>query len=163
MPGTDDDATRRELRSLAERYAQGVDRREVDTFVALFHDDASIVIHDPSESTEPREIQGIDRLAKIPEVIQRYAKTFHLLGQSTYDIGDGEATGEVYCIAHHLTPDAATSENAGSGSAGGTNFVMYIRYEDTYRPDADGAWKFTQRRLRVDWTETRAANPKEET
>jgi len=36
---------------------------------------------------------------------------------------------------------------------------MYIRYEDTYRPDADGTWKFSQRRLRVDWTETRAANP----
>ena len=30
-----------------------------------------------------------------------------MLGQSTYDIGDGEATGEVYCIAHHLTPGAA--------------------------------------------------------
>ena len=72
-----------------------------------------------------------------------------MLGQSTYAIGDGEATGEVYCVAHHLTPDAH----------GGTNYVMYIRYEDTYRPDADGVWKFAQRRLRVDWTETRAANP----
>jgi hypothetical protein len=36
---------------------------------------------------------------------------------------------------------------------------MFIRYEDTYRPDADGAWKFAQRRLRVDWTETRTVNP----
>ncbi len=36
---------------------------------------------------------------------------------------------------------------------------MFIRYEDTYRPDAEGAWKFAQRRLRVDWTETRAVNP----
>ena len=148
MP-TVDDATRQELRSLAERYAQGVDRRDVETFVALFHDDAAIVIHDPSESTEPRELRGLERLAKVPEVIQRYPKTFHLLGQSTYDIGDGEATGEVYCIAHHLTPDVH----------GGTNYVMYIRYEDTYRPDVDGVWKFAERRLRVDWTETRAANP----
>jgi len=149
MPTADDAATRQELRSLAERYAWGVDRRDVEGFVALFHDDAAIVIHDPSESTDPRELRGIERLAKVPEVIQRYQKTFHLLGQSTYDIGDGEATGEVYCIAHHLTPDVH----------GGTNYVMYIRYEDTYRPDADGVWKFAQRRLRVDWTETRAANP----
>jgi ketosteroid isomerase-like protein len=149
MPRADDAATRQELRSLAERYARGVDRRDVDAFVALFHDDAAIVIHDPSESTDPRELRGIERLAKVPEVIQRYAKTFHLLGQSIYDIGDGEATGEVYCIAHHLTPDVH----------GGTNYVMYIRYEDTYRPDADGVWKFAQRRLRVDWTETRVANP----
>ena len=149
MPAADDTALRQELRALAEGYAQGVDRRDVETFVALFHDDAVITIHDPSESTEPRELRGIDRLAKVPEAIQRYAKTFHLLGQSTYDIGDGEATGEVYCIAHHLTPDAH----------GGTNYVMYIRYEDTYRTDADGVWKFASRRLRVDWTETRAANP----
>jgi SnoaL-like domain len=149
MPTDDAAATRQELRSLAERYAQGVDRRDVDTFVALFHDDAAIVIHDPSESTDPRELRGIERLAKVPDAIQRYPKTFHLLGQSTYDIGDGEATGEVYCIAHHLTPDVH----------GGTNYVMYIRYEDTYRPDAAGVWKFAQRRLRVDWTETRAANP----
>jgi ketosteroid isomerase-like protein len=144
----DDAATRQELRSLAERYAQGVDRRDVDTFAALFHEDAVILIHDPSESTQPRELRGIERIAKIPEVIQQYLKTFHLLGQSTYEIGDGEASGEVYCVAHHLTADAD----------GGTNFVMYIRYEDTYRPDAGGAWRFAQRRLRVDWTEARAAN-----
>jgi ketosteroid isomerase-like protein len=154
MPTTGDAATRHTLRSLAERYAQGVDRRDAATFVALFHDDAVITIHDPSESTEPRELRGIERLAKIPEVIKRYAKTFHLLGQSTYEIGDREATGEVYCIAHHLTPDDTSPEGAG-----GTDFVMYIRYEDTYRTDADGIWKFAHRRLRVDWTETRAANP----
>ncbi len=152
MPAADDAATRQELRSLAERYAQGVDRRDVDTFVGQFLPDAAILIHDPSESTEPRAIRGSERLARVPEIIKRYPKTFHLLGQSTYVIGDGEATGEVYCVAHHLTPDAH----------GGTNFVMYIRYEDTYRTDASGAWKFAERRLRVDWTETRAANPPSE-
>ena len=154
MATTDDTAIRLELRSLADRYAQSIDRRDVESFVALFHDDAAIAIHDPGESDEFRETRGIERLAKIPEVIKRYPKTFHLLGQSTYVIGDGEATGEVYCVAHHLTPDDASPEGAG-----GTNYVMYIRYEDTYRPDADGTWKFSQRRLRVDWTETRAANP----
>jgi hypothetical protein len=149
MAQSDEHAIRSELRSLAERYARGVDRRDdVDGFVALFHPDASITIHDPSESTEPREIHGA-RIARIPEAIKRYSKTFHMLGQSTYDVGDGEATGEVYCIAHHLTPD----------QHGGTDYVMFIRYEDTYRPDPDGVWKFAHRRLRVDWTETRAVNP----
>jgi ketosteroid isomerase-like protein len=150
MPGTGDDtAIRHELRSLAERYARAVDRRDVDAFVAVFHPDAVLAIHDPGESTEAHELRGIERLARIPEQIKNYTKTFHLLGQSTYEIGDGEATGEVYCIAHHLSPDRH----------GGTNHVMYIRYEDTYRPDAGGAWKFAERRLRVDWTETRVADP----
>jgi hypothetical protein len=147
---TDESAIRSELRSLAEGYARGVDRRDdVDGFVALFLPDAVISIHDPSESTDPREIRGAERLARIPQTITRYAKTFHMLGQSTYDIRDGEATGEVYCIAHHLTP----------GQHGGTDYVMFIRYEDTYRTDTDGAWKFAHRRLRVDWTETRTVNP----
>lgn len=151
MAASDESAIRFELRSLAEGYTRGVDRHDdVDAFVALFLPDATISIHDPSDSTEPREIRGAERLARIPETIQRYAKTFHMLGQSTYTIGDGEATGEVYCIAHHLTPGQ---------QHGGTDYVMFIRYEDTYRPDESGAWKFAQRRLRVDWTETRAVNP----
>jgi hypothetical protein len=146
---TDHNAIRHELRSLAEQYARGVDRHDdVDGFVALFLPDAVIEIYDPSDAAEPRVVPS-ERIARIPESIQRYDRTFHFLGQSTYDIGEGEATGEVYCIAHHLTPD----------QHGGTNYVMYIRYQDTYRPDADGAWKFAQRQLRVDWTETRAANP----
>jgi len=77
MATTDESATRHELRSLAEQYARGVDRHDdVDGFVALFLPDATITIHDPSESTEPRELRGTERLARIPEVIQRYAKTF---------------------------------------------------------------------------------------
>ena len=155
MAKTDESAIRSELRSLAEGYARGVDRHDdVEAFVALFLPDAVISIHDPGESTEPREIRGAERLARIPETIQRYEKTFHMLGQSSYQVGDGEATGEVYCIAHHLTPGHADPK-----SAGGTDYVMFIRYEDTYRPDADGAWKFAHRHLRVDWTETRAVNP----
>jgi len=146
----DQSSIRFQLRALAEQYALGVDQHDdVEGFVSLFLPDAVISIHDPADTTDPREVRGHDRLAQIPERIQRYAKTFHFLGQSTYDIGEGEATGEVYCIAHHLTPD----------QHGGTDYVMFIRYEDTYRPGADGAWKFAHRRLRVDWTETRAANP----
>ena len=149
MANTDDSTIREQLRSLAEQYARGVDRHDdVEGFVALFLPDAVIEIFDPSDADEPRVVPS-ERIARIPESIQRYAKTFHFLGQSTYDIGDGEASGEVYCIAHHLTPD----------QHGGTNYVMYIRYQDVYRPDDDGVWKFARRALRVDWTETRAANP----
>lgn len=150
MATSDDSTTRAELRSLAEQYARGVDRRDdVDGFVALFLPDATLSIHDPAESTEPHEIRGSERLGRILQAITQYQKTFHLLGQSTYEIGEREATGEVYCIAHHLTPD----------QHGGTDYVMFIRYEDTYRRDVEGAWKFARRRLRVDWTETRAVNP----
>jgi hypothetical protein len=80
---------------------------------------------------------------------KRYARTFHFLGQCIYEIGDGEAQGEVYCQAHHLTVYRH----------GGTDYVMHMRYEDAYRHDERGAWKIAERVAFIDWTETRAANP----
>ena len=84
-----------------------------------------------------------------PTSIQRYPKTFHMLGQSTYSIGEREAPAR--CTASRTTSRPIQH--------GGTDYVMFIRYEDIYRRDAEGAWKFAHRRLRVDWTETRAVNP----
>ncbi|MGP0030058.1 MAG: nuclear transport factor 2 family protein [Acidimicrobiales bacterium] len=137
------------LRSLAERYASGVDHRAVDTLLSAFHPHASLAVHDPSDDAEPvSRREGHDEIGRIPEILSVYAKTFHLLGQSTYDIGDGRATGEVYCVAHHLIPNRH----------GGTDRVMYIRYDDQYEPDAEGAWKIATRKVLVDWTETHATN-----
>ena len=137
------------LHALSMRYARGVDRRDAEMFVSAFHPDARVRVYSPSESSEPRsELTGHSELAKIPELIRVYAKTFHFVGNSAYDIADGRATGEVYCLAHHLTPDRH----------GGTNYVMYIRYQDRYHPGPDGVWKIADRRVLIDWTEVRPAN-----
>lgn len=34
-----------------------------------------------------------------------------------------------------------------------------IRYLDEFAKQPDGSWLFAERRLMVDWTETRPANP----
>ena len=144
-----DIVTRAALRNLAERYAQGVDRRDRDVYVGAFHPDATLEVHHPTESEEGINVmRGHDQIGRVPDFIKVYPKTFHLLGQSTYDLDGDRATGEVYCMAHHLTPDRH----------GGTNYVMYIRYDDTYRCD-DGEWRIATRRVNVDWTDQRAANP----
>jgi ketosteroid isomerase-like protein len=147
MVETNHDTIRQELRALAEAYARTVDRRDVEGFVALFDSNAVNSVHDADG--ESRVIRGSEELARIPELIQMFPKTFHFLGQSTYDIGDGEATGEVYCIAHHLTPPAADDQPT-------NDYVMFIRYADDYRPDPEGRWRFAHRRLVTEWTETRA-------
>ena len=126
MATFDEAATRDMLRGLSERYVQGVDRRDAATFLDVFHPDGVITVHDPNDSEEPIQIRGSERLAKIPKMLKGYTRTFHLLGQSTYVVQEGEATGEVYCIAHHLSRDLH----------GGTDHVMYISYEDSYRLDA---------------------------
>jgi ketosteroid isomerase-like protein len=141
-------ADRAALRDLAERYASGVDLRDPDLYVSAFLPDATLFVHDTRGEVTGTRV-GHEELAKIPSLIKQYDKTFHFLGQSRYEINGDEASGEVYCIAHHLTPDRH----------GGTNFVMYMRYQDTYRRDETGTWKIAIRHATQDWTDVRAAVP----
>jgi ketosteroid isomerase-like protein len=141
-------ADRAALRDLAERYASGVDLRDADLYVSAFLPDATLFVHDTRGEVTGTRV-GHAELAKIPTLIKAYDKTFHFLGQSRYEIHGDEATGEVYCMAHHLSPDRH----------GGTNFVMYMRYQDTYRRDGTGTWKIAVRHATSDWTDVRAAIP----
>ena len=62
---------------------------------------------------------------------------------------DGDrATGESYCIAHHLTLEGEKR----------TLMVASIRYLDQF-VKLDGSWLFAERKLMVDWTDTRASMP----
>ena len=63
--------------------------------------------------------------------------------------GPPRATGESYCLAHHLT-------EAEDGFR--TLMVASIRYLDTFVKQ-DGAWLFAERRLMVNWTDTRPSVP----
>jgi hypothetical protein len=94
-------------------------------------------------------MHGHAEIGRVIERIAVYPKTFHMLGQSRYDVRAGTATGEVYCQAHHY---AFTDE-------GDVNRVMYIRYLDDYLPAADGTWRISSRRVLVDWTETHHVDP----
>ncbi len=56
------------------------------------------------------------------------------------------AKGESYCIAHHLTFDGEKR----------TLMVASIRYLDTFSKK-NGVWLFAERKLMVDWTDTRSS------
>lgn len=78
--------------------------------------------------------------------LNRYQATMHFLGQSTIaSLGERQATGQTYCLAHHLTVDGDQRRL----------MIAALRYEDIYAK-ADGAWLFAERRLYVDWLEERA-------
>ena len=55
------------------------------------------------------------------------------------------ATGEAYCLAHHVTVK--------DGKRG--LMIASLRYLDTC-VKIDGSWLFAERRLYVDWLEERA-------
>jgi ketosteroid isomerase-like protein len=136
------------LRELSDRYARAVDRRDVESFAELFTYDAELSVHQPAEAVAPsRARRGRGELAEIPRVIGRYRKTFHFLGNALYEVGDNSATGEVYCVAHHLIDEPGVL----------TAHVMLIRYLDDYQRHDDGRWKISRRRVLVDWTETHPA------
>jgi len=59
-------------------------------------------------------------------------------------IADAAATGETYCLAHHVSVEGDER----------TIMIASIRYDDTFTK-SDGTWRFSERRLYVDWTDTR--------
>ncbi|MFE3292130.1 nuclear transport factor 2 family protein [Rhodococcus sp. NPDC059234] len=86
-----------------------------------------------------------DRLA----IRDAYHATTHFNGQSTVTIDGNRATGESYCLAHHVSID---------DSGRRTLMIASIRYLDEFVRH-EGNWLFAERRLMVDWTETRTGNP----
>jgi hypothetical protein len=55
---------------------------------------------DGSEPTQ--ELNGREVLTPVFEDLNRYEATTHFNGQSTIALEGDRATGETYCLAHHL-------------------------------------------------------------
>jgi SnoaL-like domain len=96
-----------------------------------------------------QELRGRESLAPVFENLSTYQITTHFNGQSTVVLDGDRATGESYCIAHHLY------EVDGQR----TLMIASIRYLDQFARQSDGSWLFAERKLMVDWTETRPSNP----
>ena len=140
-------ADRVAIRELVEAYAHCADRRDANGQMALFTEDAHFVVYmNSKDSTPSQELHSREALAPVFAELNKYDATTHFVGQGTIFTLTGErATGEAYCLAHHVTVD------------GGKRRLMLasLRYLDTY-VKIDGAWLFAERRLYVDWLEERA-------
>jgi SnoaL-like protein len=140
------------LMELSRAYARAVDRQDPDGFRRVFTTDATLRISahgDPGHVV--RTVRGHRELGRVPQGLERYHRCYHFLGQGSYQVAEDGATGEVYCIAHHLTVGEAEEDVE--------DVVMYIRYADRYERDVgDARWLIADRLVQVDWTETRAAN-----
>jgi hypothetical protein len=98
------------------------------------------------DPTPSQELSSREALAPVFAELNRYDATTHFVGQSSiFTLTDQRATGEAYCLAHHVTVE------------GGKRRLMLaaLRYLDTF-VKLDGAWLFAERRLYVDWLEERA-------
>jgi SnoaL-like domain len=142
-------ADRLAIRELFDAYAHCADRRDADGQKALFTEDTRFAVFMDGPGTDvSQELRGREALTPVFEDLNRYEATQHFNGQSTIVLDGDRATGESYCIAHHLYTE------------GGTRMLMvaWLRYLDTF-VKLDGAWLFAERQLVVDWTETRPSPP----
>ena len=139
-------ADRLALRELIDAYAHCADRRDAKGQMALFTEDTHFVVYMDARDPEPtQELHDRGSLAPVFDALNAYAATMHFNGQSTIELQGDRATGESYCLAHHLT-------EADDGSR--TMMVASIRYLDTM-VKREGEWLFAERRLLVNWTDTR--------
>ena len=140
-------ADRLAIRELVEAYAHCADRRDANGQMSLFTEDSHFVVYmNAKDPTPSMKLHSREALAPVFADLNKYDATTHFLGQSTIFTLTGErATGEAYCLAHHVTVD------------GGKRRLMLasLRYLDTYVKMA-GSWLFAERRLYVDWLEERA-------
>ena len=142
-------ADRLAIRELIDSYAHCADSRNAAGQKALFTEDTHFVVYMDGQGSEPSQVlDGREALTPIFDDLNRYQVTMHFNGQSTIELDGDRATGESYCIAHHLS---ATGDER-------TLMLAYLRYKDTFTK-AHGAWLFAERNLYVDWIETRPSAP----
>jgi hypothetical protein len=101
------------------------------------------------EGSEPTYVlEGREALTPVFADLNRYEATTHFNGQSTVTIDGDSAAGESYTIAHHLFSEEGTRKI----------MIASLRYLDRFAK-IDGGWYFAERKLLLDWSETRLSTP----
>lgn len=139
-------ADRLAIRELIEAYAHCADRRDAEGQMSLFTTDTRFVVYMNAKDPKPsQELHSREALAPVFAELNQYDATTHFVGQSTITtLVNDRATGEAYCLAHHVTVDGVRRRL----------MVAALRYLDTF-VKIDGAWLFAERLLYVDWLDER--------
>jgi SnoaL-like domain len=139
-------ADRLAIRELVEGYAHYADRRDAKGQMSLFTTDAHFVVYMNAKDPRPsQELHSREALAPVFADLNKYGATMHFVGQSRIlSLALARATGEAYCLAHHLTIEDEKRQL----------MIAALRYYDTF-VKVDGAWLFAERLLYVDWIEER--------
>ena len=129
---------REKLRDTVMLYAAGADQRDKALWSKILADDCSMEGPGFQKDGIAECLESIDQLK------QMFVKTRHNILNHNVDIKGDTAQGETYCIADHII------------DVDGRQHILswHIRYQDKWiRSGSD--WKFTHRKLILDWEETR--------
>ena len=140
-------ADRLAIRELVEAYAHCADRRDARGQMSLFTMDTHFVVYMDAKDPKPsQELRSREALAPVFAELNKYDATTHFVGQSTIlTLTANRATGEAYCLAHHVSIESGKRRL----------MLASLRYLETF-VKMDGIWLFAERLLYVDWLEERA-------
>jgi hypothetical protein len=139
-------ADRLSIQELVVAYAHCADRRDATGQMSLFTPNTRFVVYMDSKDPNPsQELNSREALAPVFADLNQYEATTHFIGQNTLTtLSADRATGETYCLAHHVA------------NRDGKRHLMVasLRYHDTFAK-VDDVWLFAERLLFVDWIDQR--------
>ncbi|RXH57704.1 nuclear transport factor 2 family protein [Granulicella sibirica] len=143
-------ADRLALRRLVDAWAHCADRRLAEQQSNLFVPDGAILNYEGDPKThEPHStIKGRTAIRTALAVLNTFTVTLHMNGQSDAVIQGDHAIGETYCLVHQFT---GANEQRKCQTLG-------IRYYDQFLRQ-DHRWFFAERKLVIDWSDTRMSVP----
>jgi ketosteroid isomerase-like protein len=134
------------IRELFDAYAHCADRRDAEGQKAHYTADTVYAVYMDGDGSEPSYVlHGREALTPVFDDLSRYEATTHFNGQSTVSVNGDRATGESYTIAHHVFSEEGARKI----------MVASLRYLDAFAK-IDGRWYFAERKLILDWSETRS-------
>jgi len=143
-------ADRLALRRLVDAWAHCADRRLAEQQSNLFVPDGTILNYegDPNTHQPHSTIRGRSAIRAALAVLNTFTVTLHMNGQSEVVIQGDHAIGEAYCLVHQFTEQNAQRKCQTLG----------IRYYDRFIRH-DDRWLFAERKLVIDWSDTRLSVP----
>lgn len=125
-----------EIQRLMYRYARCADHKDYAGFAEVFSEDA---VFDYSGT----EVASLPAIQQMMHALDKYLRTLHLVSNTLYEVDGDAASGETYCTASHLRPQAERIEK----------LEMGIRYQDILRR-TPGGWRIEHRRFELLWMQS---------
>lgn len=135
------------IREVLNRYCRGVDRRQFDMVRSCYHPDATDDHGGFKGGVEPF-------IAMCTEILKRYERTMHFMGNLYIEVDGDKATSEAYTIAYHRLSPVKSAK----GDRPARDHVVGFRYVDNFER-RNGDWKIARRVCVFEWTRTDPVPP----
>ncbi|WP_313392160.1 nuclear transport factor 2 family protein [Sphingobium yanoikuyae] len=128
------------LKRLVDTFSNLADRKDIDTQVTLFTEDATV--DSWVDGKKGSSLKGRAELASaFGGFLAQFSTVYHMNGQQTVTIQGDEATGTAYCLVVLVSQSDGKTIRRTSG----------VRYDDRYER-RNGQWLIAARTSHFEWT-----------